>query len=167
MTDTTIVFLIRCEDQKGLIAKISSFFFGLHYNILSCQQFTDEIQNEYFMRIKLDGPDVPLTRKELSQQFAELAEGLRLTWSVHYAADMANTAIMVSKTSHCLFDLLERQSQREDQDEYPVDSLQPSRSGVSGRPVSGAVLLSSDPGWKQSGAGSSGTDVASGIILMW
>ena len=111
MTDTTIVFLIRCEDQKGLIAKISSFFFELQYNILSCQQFTDEIQNEYFMRIKLDGQDVPLTRKELSQQFSKLAETLRLSWSVHYASDIANTAVMVSKTSHCLFDLLERQSQ--------------------------------------------------------
>lgn len=111
MTDTTIVFLIRCEDQKGLIAKISSFFFELQYNILSCQQFTDEIQNEYFMRIKLEGQDVPLTRKELSQRFLELAETLHLSWSVHYASDVANTAIMVSKTSHCLFDLLERQSQ--------------------------------------------------------
>ena len=111
MTATTVVFLIQCEDQKGLIAKISSFFFDLQYNILSCQQFTDEIQNRYFMRIKLDGQGVSYTRKELAQRFGELAEELRLTWSVHYISDVANTAIMVSKTSHCLFDLLERQSQ--------------------------------------------------------
>ncbi|MGB3779604.1 MAG: formyltetrahydrofolate deformylase [Tunicatimonas sp.] len=120
MTDATIVFLIRCEDQQGLIAKISSFFFERHYNILSCQQFTDEIQNEYFMRIKLDGQGVSYTRKELAKQFEELAEALRLTWSVHYASEVANTAILVSKASHCLFDLLERQSQRKIKTNIPL-----------------------------------------------
>lgn len=120
MTDATIVFLIRCEDQRGLIAKISSFFFERKYNILSCQQFTDEIQNEYFMRIKLDAQGVSYTRKELSKQFEGLAETLRLTWSVHYASDVANTAILVSKTSHCLFDLLERQNQAKIKTNIPL-----------------------------------------------
>ena len=120
MTESTIVFLIRCEDQKGLIAKISSFFAELQYNILSCQQFTDEIQNEYFMRIKVEGQDVLLTRKELSQRFSQLADPLHLRWSVHYASDIANTAIMVSKTSHCLFDLLERQSQGKLKTNIPI-----------------------------------------------
>ena len=109
MTDTNFVFLIRCDDQRGLIAKISSFFYERNYNILSCQQFTDEIQNEYFMRIKLDGQGVSFTRKELAQQFKALAEALHLTWSVHYASEVANTAILVSKASHCLFDLQHQQ----------------------------------------------------------
>ena len=120
MTDATIVFLIRCEDQRGLIAKISSFFYERKYNILSCQQFTDEIQNEYFMRIKLDGQGVSFTRKELAQQFEALAETLHLTWSVHYASDVANTAILVSKASHCLFDLLERQHQQKIKTHIPL-----------------------------------------------
>ena len=120
MTDATIVFLIRCEDQRGLIAKISSFFYERNYNILSCQQFTDEIQNEYFMRIKLDGQGVAFTRKELAQQFEALAETLHLTWSVHYASDVANTAILVSKASHCLFDLLERQHQQKIRTHIPL-----------------------------------------------
>ena len=120
MTDATIVFLIRCEDQRGLIAKISSFFAERNYNILSCQQFTDEIQNEYFMRIKLDGQGVAFTRKELAQQFEALAETLHLTWSVHYASDVANTAILVSKASHCLFDLLERQHQQKIRTHIPL-----------------------------------------------
>ena len=120
MTDATVVFLIRCEDQRGLIAKISSFFYERNYNILSCQQFTDEIQNEYFMRIKLDGQGVAFTRKELAQQFEALAETLHLTWSVHYASDVANTAILVSKASHCLFDLLERQHQQKIRTHIPL-----------------------------------------------
>ena len=120
MTDTNVVFLIRCDDQRGLIAKISSFFYERNYNILSCQQFTDEIQNEYFMRIKLDGQGVSFTRKELAQQFKALAEALHLTWSVHYASEVANTAILVSKASHCLFDLLERQHQQKIKTHIPL-----------------------------------------------
>ena len=111
MASSTLIFLIQCPDQTGLIAKISSFFYERGYNILSCQQVTDEIQQQYFMRIKLDGAGVSITRKELAKQFTTLAESLQLQWSVYYADDVENTAILVSKTSHCLFDLLERQSQ--------------------------------------------------------
>ena len=41
-------------------------------------------------------------------------------WSLHYASDVANTAILVSKASHCLFDLLERQHQQKIKTHIPL-----------------------------------------------
>jgi len=49
-----IVFLIQASDQKGLVARISTFFYEHGFNILNCQQYTDTIENAYFMRIMLD-----------------------------------------------------------------------------------------------------------------
>ncbi len=100
-----VIFLIRSEDRKGLLAGISGFFYSRGLNILECRQYTDVLENRYFMRVAVElGPE--MTRKELESGFAELAAGLKLTYSVHYQDDVQNVAILVSKTSHCLYDLL-------------------------------------------------------------
>ena len=35
------VFLIRSNDRKGLLSGISTFFYQQGFNILHCQQYTD------------------------------------------------------------------------------------------------------------------------------
>ncbi len=111
MAKNKIIFLIQCEDKKGILAKISSFFYAQGFNILSCQQFTDTIQNRYFMRVSLDAIDLKQERADLENRFAKIADELNSKWAVHYTEDIINIGIMVSKTSHCLFDLLEKQSE--------------------------------------------------------
>ncbi len=99
-------FLIHAEDRKGLLATISDFFYTKGFNILRCQQYTDLHENKYYMRIKLDLADLAITRAELEKNFAELAGKLDLKWSIQYSDQVPRMAIMVSKTSHCLYDLL-------------------------------------------------------------
>ena len=100
------LFLIKSEDRKGLLATISDFFYTRGFNVLRCQQYTDLHENKYYMRIKLDLADFNVTRAELERNFNELAENLDLTWSIQYSDRVPRVAIMVSKTSHCLYDLL-------------------------------------------------------------
>jgi formyltetrahydrofolate deformylase len=107
------VFLIQSDDQKGLLAKISDFFYAKGFNILRCQQYTDLHENKYYMRIKLDLSDLQLTRKELEQSFGQLAKKLALQWSIQYSDKIPRMAIMVSKTSHCLYDLLVHQQEND------------------------------------------------------
>lgn len=104
-----IIFLIQCPDHKGLLAKISSYFYDKGFNILHCQQFSDTIRGQYFMRIKLDMSDLRSSRKALESDFAEFAAEFDLTWEVRYSDYNPKVAVMVSKTSHCLYDLLLRQ----------------------------------------------------------
>ena len=60
MKSQIVTFLIKCPDQKGLVAKITSFFYDKGFNILSCQQYVNALENTYFMRIRLnaDGTDI-------------------------------------------------------------------------------------------------------------
>ena len=111
MSQNKIIFLIQCADSKGIIAKVTTFFYSEGFNILSCQQFTDIIQDSYFMRVSLDGTDLTYEREELNLRFSLLAEQLSLDWRVHYTEDKENVAILVSSTSHCLYDLLEKHSE--------------------------------------------------------
>jgi len=99
-------FLIQTEDRKGLLATISNFFYNRGFNILRCQQYTDLYENKYYMRIKLDLTDLTVTRAALEQSFRDLAEEFDLKWSIQYSDQVKRMAIMVSKTSHCLYDLL-------------------------------------------------------------
>ncbi len=103
---STITYLIQCKDNKGLLANITAFFYGKGFNILNCQQHTDTHIDKYFMRIKLDMTDMKMSRKDLEKEFAEFAKEYELKWSVNYSNNIKNVAILVSKTSHCLYDLL-------------------------------------------------------------
>lgn len=99
------VFLIRSADRKGLLAAITGFFAARELNILECRQYSDVLEQRYYMRIAVElTPE--LTRAELEAQFRELAARLELTFSVHYSGEVQNVAVMVSKTRHCLYDLL-------------------------------------------------------------
>lgn len=108
MSDNKITFLIQCADSKGIIAKVTSFFYEEGFNILSCQQFTDNIEDAYYMRISLDANDVSFKKKELHHRFSKVADELSFNWSVHYSDQQNNVAILASKTTHCLYDLLEK-----------------------------------------------------------
>ena len=102
------VFLISAADRKGLLAETTMFFYKRSFNILHCRQYTDAMENSYFMRIKIDLAGMAMTRRKLEEEFAELGKELNFTFKVYYSDAVSRVAIMVSKTSHCLYDLLVR-----------------------------------------------------------
>ncbi len=111
MKAQTITFLIKCPDRKGLVAKITNFFYEDGFNILSCQQYVNAIQNTYFMRVRLNAEGTEISKNDLESRFTKLAKPLNIVWSVNYEENKSNVAILVSHTSHCLYDLLERQKE--------------------------------------------------------
>jgi formyltetrahydrofolate deformylase len=111
MKSQIVTFLIKCPDQKGLVAKITTFFYEKGFNILSCQQYANAIEDTYFMRIRLNAEGTNISKQTLENNFLELAVPLHFDWSVNYGDKKQNVAIMVSHTSHNLYDLLERQKE--------------------------------------------------------
>ncbi|TXD46407.1 formyltetrahydrofolate deformylase [Polaribacter sp. IC073] len=108
MKSQIVTFLIKCPDQKGLVAKITSFFYEKGFNIISCQQYVNAIEDTYFMRVRLNAEGTEISKNTLENSFLELAKPLQFDWSVNYGGTKQNVAIMVSHTSHNLYDLLER-----------------------------------------------------------
>ena len=95
MNNQTITFLIKCEDRKGLVAKITGFFYNEGFNILSCQQHVNKLENKYFMRIHLQADSVEISGEELEMKFDKLATPLEMTWSVNYEEPRKKVAIFV------------------------------------------------------------------------
>ena len=113
-------FLIQCPDRKGLVSKISTFFFERGFNVLDCQQHTDPRIDRFFMRMVLDLRDLSTSRAALKEDFGAMAGSLDGEWSVHFSDERQRLAILVTKTSHCLYDLLVRQREGELDCEVPV-----------------------------------------------
>jgi formyltetrahydrofolate deformylase len=72
------------------------------------------------MRIELDLNDLKTSRKNFENGFRDFSEKLKLEWSVHYSDYIPKIAIFVSKTSHCLYDLILRQKEGELKCEIPL-----------------------------------------------
>jgi formyltetrahydrofolate deformylase len=115
----SIVFLIQCPDQKGLVAGITGFFAERDYNILHCQQYTDVQDGQYFMRIKLESHDA-ISRDTLETDFSKFAKTLNLTWSVRYSDEPYRVALLVTRASHCPYDLLLRELEGELKCDIPL-----------------------------------------------
>jgi formyltetrahydrofolate deformylase len=115
----SIVFLIQCPDQKGLLSGITGFFSQREYNILHCQQYTDVLEGKYFMRIKLED-EQQLASDELEAQFSEYAASRSLTWSVRYSEQPYRVALLVTRASHCPYDLLLRELEGELRCDIPL-----------------------------------------------
>ena len=120
MNPPTIVLLLDCPDQKGLVARTTSFFYERDFNILHCQQYTDPQGNQFFMRMKLDMKDLSTSRETLEREFGAFANGLQMRWRLHYSDERQRLAILVTKASHCLFDLLIRRKEGEIHCEIPL-----------------------------------------------
>lgn len=72
------------------------------------------------MRLQLALSDLASTRRELEKKFDEFGKKLNLRWSAHYSDNIQRVALMVSKTSHCLYDILLRWKEGELDCEVPV-----------------------------------------------
>lgn len=120
MKPESIIFLIDCPDQKGLVSRVSTFFYERGFNIIHCQQHTELAENHFFMRMKLDLSTLSTSRKQLEDEFGAFAKTLNIRWTVHYSDFVQKVAVLVTKTSHCLFDLLLRHQEGELRCEIPL-----------------------------------------------
>jgi formyltetrahydrofolate deformylase len=100
-------FLIKCHDQKGIVAAVSQFLFEHGANIASSDQFTlDPDGGEFFMRIEFDCQDFEHKRVELETNFQPIARNFDMEWKIIGCKEIKNMAIFVSKEIHCLLELL-------------------------------------------------------------
>jgi formyltetrahydrofolate deformylase len=105
----TITLLISCPDQPGIVASVSQFIFEHRGNVIqSDQHSTDPHNGTFFMRISFAEDSFLLSEAELRARFAPIAERFRMDWQVHFSRQRKRACILVSKTDHCLTDLLWR-----------------------------------------------------------
>jgi formyltetrahydrofolate deformylase len=115
-----LVILIQCRDRPGLVSRISTFVFDRGFNIVDCQQHVDCETGDFYMRLVVELQRAEEIPESLGAEFEVLAGELGLTYSVHSTHTLDRVAILVTKASHCLYDLLVRQCEGELRCEIPL-----------------------------------------------
>jgi formyltetrahydrofolate deformylase len=108
MTRPTARLLISCPDRPGLIAAVAGFVSRYGGNILEADQHSDPDSGEFFMRIEVDLIGFGLDRDSFQQLWSQVANQYRMRWRVYWGTHVKRMAILVTKESHCLNDLLWR-----------------------------------------------------------
>lgn len=107
MASTTYIIQIHCPDQKGLIAGTTQLLANAGANIIDLTQHTAKDISTFFLRAIFEMDSEKLG--ELQEQIELYAKKFQLTWKLHDTTKIPRLAIFVSKTDHCLYDLLLKQ----------------------------------------------------------
>lgn len=107
-TRPTARLLLSAPDRPGLVAAIADFIYRHGGDVTQADQHNDEEEGMFFQRVEfsLAGFDIP--RPSIPAALAEVAEPLGMTWSVRFSDEPRRVAVLVSRQSHCLVDLLGR-----------------------------------------------------------
>ena len=110
MNDKEYILRGVCPDSLGLVAKVSNFLNEHNLFIKESAHYGDPETQKFFMRVKVISPEKNIDKIKFNERFKELAEEISMDWSFEDAILNPKTSIFVSKYSHCLQDLLYRQS---------------------------------------------------------
>lgn len=100
------VLTVSCPDQVGIVFAISEFLSARGYNIREHQQFDDTGLGNVHVRTAFTTSQ-PQLSEELSQEFQQVADRFGMQFSMHDAT-LPRLLLMVSKSGHCLNDLIFR-----------------------------------------------------------
>jgi formyltetrahydrofolate deformylase len=119
-------FLVTAPDQPGIVARVAGFFFDLGLNIIDSSNHASRSEeiHRFSMRVVVDlealaSPQAlarlgeSASRRALEQSFTRLVQGLGGACSVGYSDVPERVAVLVTKESACLYDLVLRQKQGE------------------------------------------------------
>src|SRR3974390_2497670 len=108
MPDHQYVLTLSCPDRPGIVSAVSTFLARDGKTILDAQQFDDVETNKFFMRVVFTAADLAVELSALQTGFAAIAERFAMNWHMRDRAARRRVMLLVSKSDHCLADILYR-----------------------------------------------------------
>ena len=107
-SDLQYVLTFSCPNRPGIVAAVSACLFGHGCNILDAQQFDSLDTGNFFARIMFDRLAGEAEFDALRTDFETIAVQFSFRWQMRSRAQKRRVVIMVSKSDHCLVDLVYR-----------------------------------------------------------
>lgn len=100
------ILTLSCEDRHGITAAVAGYLYEQGCNILEAQQFNDQDEGSFFMRVEFDpGQSDPAV---IEAAFAPISRRYGMAWQLRARSKKRKVLLLVSKFDHCLDDLLYR-----------------------------------------------------------
>lgn len=108
--EASAILLISCPDRQGIVCAVTDFLMRHNGNIIELEQHTDAEEAVFFMRVEWELNGFALPRDQICEKFSLIADRFAMKYELHFSDYKPRMAVFVSKFSHCLHDLLARQS---------------------------------------------------------
>jgi formyltetrahydrofolate deformylase len=100
------VLTLICEDAPGIVHAISGAVVNARGNITESSQFSSETSGRFFMRLQIEAD---ISREEFEAELAPIIAKYNMNWELDEVGRAIKTLVLVSKSAHCLNDILFRQ----------------------------------------------------------
>ena len=108
MSRPGLILKLRCPDQPGIVAKIANYVAGHRGNLVEFNQFSDQIGAKFFARLEIETADLDVDAQDFMDGFGTLGRSLHADWHFRRLPYRMRTAVLVTKTDHCLNEILWR-----------------------------------------------------------
>ncbi|HRY02788.1 MAG TPA: formyltetrahydrofolate deformylase, partial [Beijerinckiaceae bacterium] len=102
------ILTLSCPNRPGIVAAVATCLFRHGCNILDAQQFDSLETGQFFARIVFDRVGAAENYEALREDFSCIAEEFSFVWQMRARAKKKRVMILVSKSDHCLVDLVYR-----------------------------------------------------------
>jgi len=103
-----LILKIDCPDQHGIVAKIASYVADYAGNLMEFSQFTDDAHAKFFARVEIDTSNLTVDTDDFISGFNTLGKSLSANWHFRHYPYKMRAAVLVTKTDHCLNEVLWR-----------------------------------------------------------
>ncbi len=117
MSRPGLILKLSCADQPGIVAKVANYVAGHRGNLVEFAQFSDKLGGKFFARLEIETRDLDVDVQDFMDGFGTLGRSLQADWHFRRLPYRMKTAVLVTKTDHCLNEIL----WRAELDELPIE----------------------------------------------
>ena len=103
-----LILKLSSPDQPGIVAKIASYVASHRGNLIEFSQFSDQLGKKFFARLEIDTSDLDVDSEDFTNGFGTLGRSLQAEWHFRALPYKMRTAVLVTKTDHCLNEIIWR-----------------------------------------------------------
>ncbi len=103
-----LILKLRCPDQPGIVARIAGYVADHGGNLVEFEQFSDARAKRFFARLEIETFRLDVDGRDFIDGFGTLGRALKADWHFRQMPYRMRTAILVTKTDHCLQEILWR-----------------------------------------------------------
>ena len=106
--DEGLILKLSCPDKPGLVAQSACYASEFEANLVELNQFTDRERGRFFARLEIDTSKLQVSVDDFVAGFDVLGKSVEADWHFRRLPYKMRTAVLVTRTDHCLNEILWR-----------------------------------------------------------
>jgi formyltetrahydrofolate deformylase len=103
-----LILKLTCPDKHGLVAQIANHASEFSANLVEFNQFTEQKRGVFYARLEIDTESLEISVEDFIASFEVLGRAIKAEWHFRRLPYKMKTAVLVTKTDHCLNEILWR-----------------------------------------------------------